>query len=177
MRILTIFAFLASTACNELKLKPIGDNLVQSAKVIAILDGDTYDILLPDNTTERIRMEGIDAPEKGMPYYKVAKNYLGQLCFGKEIRLGATGKDHHDRKLAWSYLPDGRELSHEMLKAGLAWHFTKYNNDADLAALEATAKASKTGLWADPKPMAPWDNRSYHRQGKSTKDSFSMKLP
>ena len=90
-----------------------------TGKVIAILDGDTYDILLNGNTPTRIRMEGIDAPEKGMPYYKVAKNYLGQLCFGKEVRLQITGKDHHDRTLAFSYLADGTELSHEMIKAGL----------------------------------------------------------
>ncbi len=151
------------------------DSVVYSnAKVIKILDGDTYDILFSDNTTERIRMEGIDAPEKGMPYYKVAKNYLGQLCFGKQIKIQRTGKDRHGRTLAYTYLPDNTELSHEMLKAGLAWHYKKFNKDSDLAALEATAKANKTGLWADPRAMAPWDNRNYHRQGISTKDSFNI---
>jgi micrococcal nuclease len=61
-----------------------------------------------------------------------------------------------------------------MLKVGLAWHFTKYSNEADLAAFEATLKASKSGIWADPNPMTPGDNRKYHRSGISTKDSFSI---
>ncbi len=176
---LIFIAFLFYTSCRNVHHKARststnqGNLISTSGKVISILDGDTYDILFTDKTTERIRMQGIDAPEKGMPYYKVAKNYLGELCSGQEVKLKITGKDHHDRTLAWSYLPDGTELSHEMLKAGLAWHFTKYNNDKDMAELESTAKANKTGLWADPNPMTPWDNRKYHRQGISTKDSFN----
>lgn len=145
-----------------------------SGKVIAIIDGDTYDILLEGNKIIRIRMEGIDAPEKGMPYYKVAKNYLGELCFDKYIRLEITGKDRHDRMIAFSYLDDGRELSHEMIKAGLAWHFKKYSSDRDLANLEINAKQAKLGLWADQKPMPPWENRRMHRDGISTRDSFDL---
>ena len=146
-----------------------------TGKVIAILDGDTYDILLNGNTPTRIRMEGIDAPEKGMPYYKVAKNYLGQLCFGKEVRLEITGKDLHDRTLAFSYLADGTELSHEMIKAGLAWHFKKYSTDTVLARLETEARDQKIGLWADKNPMTPWENRRLHKAGISTKDSFESR--
>lgn len=146
-----------------------------SGKVIGIVDGDTYDILLTGNKTVRIRMEGIDAPEKGMPYYRKAKNYLSDLCFGKNVRLEIHTTDDHDRKVAFSYLDDGTELSHEMIKAGLAWHFKKYNNDSDLSELEIKAKESKIGLWVDESPMPPWDNRSLHRNGVSTKDSFDIK--
>jgi len=147
----------------------------ETGKVIGIIDGDTYDILMKGNRTVRVRMEGIDAPEKGMPFYKVAKKYLSKLCFGKQVQLKIAGNDNHDRTLAFSYLEDGKELSHEMLKAGLAWHFKEYNNDEDLATLEANARKSKQGLWADESPMAPWDNRRLHRNGISTKDSFNMK--
>jgi endonuclease YncB( thermonuclease family) len=54
---------------------------VVRGKVIAIIDGDTYDLLINGNTTLRVRMEGIDAPEKGMPFYRVSKEYLSGLCF------------------------------------------------------------------------------------------------
>lgn len=145
-----------------------------SGKVISITDGDTYDILMEEKRTMRVRMEGIDAPEKGMPFYKVAKRHLSDLCFGKTVTLEITGTDNHGRSLAYTYLEDGRELSHEMVKAGLAWHYKKYNSDTTLAILETEARRLRQGLWVDPKPMAPWVNRSLHRQGISTKDSFDI---
>lgn len=148
---------------------------VISGKVIGIVDGDTYDILVTGNKTIRIRMEGIDAPEKGMPFYRVAKNYLAHLCFGKTVRLEIHKTDSNGRLIAFTYLDDGRELSHEMIKAGLAWHFKKYNHDADLEKLELAARKSKTGLWIDPSPMPPWTNRALHRKGISTKDSFHIR--
>jgi len=147
----------------------------ETGKVIGIVDGDTYDILLNGKLTVRIRMEGIDAPEKGMPFYKVAKKHLSDLCFGKQVTLKLTGKDHHDRTLAFSYLQDGTELSHEMLKAGLAWHFKEYNRDSDLDELETEARNSKLGIWQGENPMSPWENRALHRNGVSTKDSFDKK--
>lgn len=144
-----------------------------SGKVIAILDGDTYDLLLESKNTIRIRMDGIDAPEKGMPFYKVAKNYLGELCFNKNIRILKTDDDIHGRIVAKSYLDDGRELGQEMIKAGLAWHFKKYSSDKNLAELENQARINKVGLWIDPNPIAPWGIRKLHRKGISTKDKFT----
>ncbi len=144
-------------------------------KVISILDGDTYDILVEGNKTIRVRMEGIDAPEKGMPFYRVSKSYLGEMCFNKNVRLEVTGKDLHGRTLAFSYLDDGRELSHEMIKAGLAWHFKKYSTDKVLSNLEIEARNSKRGLWVNKNPMPPWENRRLHREGISTKDFFNIK--
>lgn len=147
-----------------------------SGKVIAIIDGDTYDILMEGNKTVRVRMEGIDAPEKGMPFYSIAKKYLGELCFKKNVRLEIHDTDSRGRKIAFTYLEDGTEISHEMIKAGLAWHFKKYNSDKDLAALELEAKRLQMGLWVDKNPMAPWTNRALHRKGISTKDSFDIKF-
>lgn len=144
-------------------------------KVIGIVDGDTYDILLEGNIKERIRMEGIDAPERGMPFYQKAKKYLSSLCFGKIISLEVHSTDKDGRKIAFSYLDDGRELSHEMIKAGYAWHFKKYNQDADLARLESEARVQRVGLWVDKNPMPPWVNRSLHRKGISTKGMFDMR--
>jgi len=166
----TLFLF----SCSNSNQQESNENST-SGKVIAIIDGDTYDILLDGNKTVRIRMEGIDAPEKGMPFYRVAKKYLGELCFEKNVRLEIHDTDSRGRMIAFTYLEDGTEISHEMIKAGLAWHFTKYNKDEDLATLEVQARESKLGLWTDESPMPPWDNRSLHRNGISTKDSFDIK--
>ena len=159
----------------------IGDNSIivndekLSGKVISIIDGDTYDVLLNGNETFRVRMEGIDAPERGMPFYRISKNYLAELCSEKYVTLQITGKDRYKRLLAFSYLEDGTELSHKMIEAGLAWHFKKYNSDADLAKLEIEARKLKRGLWIDKYPMPPWVNKDLHRKGISTKDSFDIK--
>ena len=83
-----------------------------------------------------------------------------------------VGIDNHGRTLAFSYLDDGKELSHEMIKAGLAWHFKKYSSDSVLSNLEKEAIKLRLGLWADQNPMSPWENRRLHRSGISTKDSF-----
>ena len=170
--LLTLF-FLLGFSCqrNDSGKKP-SDTI--SGIVIGIVDGDTYDILVDGNKTMRVRMEGIDAPERGMPYYRKSKKFLSELCFGKIVRLEIHEKDEHGRTIAFSFLEDGRELSHEMIKAGYAWHFTKYNSDKDLTALEKIAREAKIGLWADHSPMPPWVNRKLHRQGISTKDSFNI---
>lgn len=145
-----------------------------TGKVIKILDGDTYDLLTADKQTLRIRMEGIDAPEKGMPFYRVSKNYLGSLCFQKEVMAKIKETDVHGRLVADTYI-DGKEMGQEMIKAGLAWHFKKYSSDEILANLEIEARNNKKGLWVDPRPIAPWEIRRLHREGISTKDSFGVK--
>jgi len=145
-----------------------------SGKVISIIDGDTYDALLESNKTIRVRMEGIDAPEKGMPFYQKSKNHLSSLCFSKQVKIKIIGVDNYERILAYTYSEDGKELSQEMIEAGYAWHFKKYNSDATLSNMEIKARDLKKGLWSEENPMSPWTNRSLHRQGISTKDSFNI---
>lgn len=145
------------------------DNIGQ---VVKIIDGDTYDLLINSNATVRVRMEGIDAPEKGMPFYKVSKNYLGELCFRKNVRIVKTNTDKFGRSVAKTYLEDGREVGEEMIKAGMAWHFKKYSSDSVLANLEDEAKTNKIGLWKDENAINPSDIRKLHRNGVSTKSKF-----
>jgi endonuclease YncB( thermonuclease family) len=170
-RSLLLVVFVLGVHCSGSKA-PTGSTTL-TGYVIGIVDGDTYDILLPDKTPKRIRMAGIDAPEKGMPFYRVSKDYLGGLCFNKTVTIQVTGKDG-DRIIGFSYLADGTELSREMLKAGMAWHFIKYDTDPALALLETDARKQKKGLWIDKDPMTPWMNRSLHYRGISTKDSFNI---
>ena len=177
VKILPFIIILLFNQCNSRSgdRSFIGSDEKLSGKIIKIIDGDTYDILLNGKETVRVRMEGIDAPERGMPFYRVSKNYLAELCSEKYVTLKITGKDSYKRLLAFSYLEDGRELSHKMIEAGLAWHYKKYNSDADLANLEIEARKLKRGLWIDKYPMPPWVNKKLHRKGISTKDSFDIK--
>ncbi|MDR1416208.1 MAG: thermonuclease family protein [Prevotellaceae bacterium] len=111
-------------------------------------------------------MDGIDAPEKSMPFGKRAKQFLDSLCQEQTITIDSTNRETFRRFISFSYLPDGRELGKEMLKAGLAWHFKKYNSDPELAALEASARKARIGLWVDqPYVLPPWIVRKLNRQG------------
>lgn len=169
-----LIAILAFSSCSKSTSNfKKGDNI--KGKVIGIVDGDTYDILVKGKKPLRIRMEGIDAPEKGMPYYKTSKKYLSELCFGKDIKVLVTGFDRSERILGLTYLHNGEELSHLMIKNGMAWHFKKYNSYKDLSDLEIEARIARIGIWTDLNPMPPWVNKSLHSKGISTKDSFNIK--
>jgi micrococcal nuclease len=169
--ILTILLFTCTYTCDPGSVDAAGvmnqDTL--TGRVIKIIDGDTYDLLTKDTVQYRVRMEGIDAPEGGMPFYRVSKNYLGELCFDQQVTVLVNGKDRYDRILGYSYLEDGRELSREMLRAGLAWHFKRYNQDPALDSLEIEARNRKVGLWGDKDPKAPWDYRSEKRNQNNQK--------
>jgi len=50
-------------------------------------------------------------------------------------------------------------VNREMIKRGMAWHYKQYSDDETLAQLEVEARRNKSGLWADPNPVAPWEFR------------------
>jgi endonuclease YncB( thermonuclease family) len=162
-------SFFSCTHKPENKVAPFDESRVY--KVIKIIDGDTYDVLI-DNKPQRVRVDAIDAPEKGMPFYKVSKNYLGSLCFKKMIRIKKVDVDRHGRWVCRGYTPEGLDISVEMVKAGLAWHYKEYSNDKELAQLELEARSMKIGLWSEPLSLPPWEVRAMHRKGISTKERF-----
>lgn len=87
-----------------------------------IIDGDSLVI-----QKTQIRLFGVDAPELNHPYGQKAKWALHALCKGKTIRAEITEIDHHGRTVAKCLLPDGRDLSREMVKAGLAIDWPKFS--------------------------------------------------
>ncbi len=87
-----------------------------------VIDGDT--IVINKIT---IRLFGIDAPELDQPYGQKAKWALLKLCKGHVVRAEFDGNLSHDRSVALCYLPDGRDLSAEMVKCGMALDWPKYS--------------------------------------------------
>jgi micrococcal nuclease len=141
-------------------------------KVIKIIDGDTYDLLVDRHTTKRIRMEGIDAPERGMPFYKLSKIYLGQLCLGKQVSIEPAGLDRYGRTLAKTRLANGKEAGLLMVEAGYAWQFKKYSTDKQLAKAEMNARNNRLGLWKEKSAEAPW----VWRKNKINNNRAKMKM-
>jgi len=127
--------------------------------VIAVLDGDTLEVL-HDHHAERIRLNGIDCPEKGQPYGKRAKQAASALVFGKHVTLNTRGLDKYGRTIADVILPDGTKVNQELVKAGWCWWYRKYApTDVELEKLEKEAWEAKEGLWVDPAPVPPWEWR------------------
>jgi micrococcal nuclease len=138
-----------------------------SSNIVKIIDGDTYDVLI-EGVKTRIRMEGIDAPERGMDFYKKSKEYLSELCNGQQVKVVGDEKDRYGRLIAKTYLEDGREVGEEMVRAGMAWHFKKYSSDKTLNDLEIIARDQRVGLWSMPEPIPPWEHRKHKRKKKTS---------
>ena len=91
---------------------------------------------------------------RGRPSATRAKQFTSGLAFGKTVVVRVRGRDRYGRTIGDVILPDGRNLNQELVRAGYAWWFRRYSADQRLAALEAQARASRRGLWADPIPAA-----------------------
>lgn len=129
-------------------------------KVVGISDGDTFTAVNDDNLQLKIRIYGIDAPEKKQAFGNKSKGYLSSLIFEKRIIIDVQSKDRYGRYIAYVYSPEGNDISLLMLHEGMAWHFKKYDNNKVYEDAENVAQKAKRGIWSDPQAMAPWDFRA-----------------
>ncbi|MCP4746486.1 MAG: thermonuclease family protein [Desulfobacteraceae bacterium] len=140
--------------------------LAWSGQVVGISDGDTITVLKDNKTQVKIRLYGVDTPEKKQAFGKKAKQFTAELAFRQRAEIKTVNKDHYGRTVAWLII-NGKNLNAELIKAGLAWHYTQYSNDKNLADLEKKARQNKTGLWSDPDAVAPWEFRKAKRSRAS----------
>ena len=146
--------------CNQ---KSSQEKNILAGKVVGIADGDTFTLLLPDNTTKKIRMHGIDAPERKQAYGTVARERLSALIFSKQVTVEQTDIDQYGRIVGITYV-EGQSVNEEMLRSGLVWHYKEYDDNPRWADLERAARNSRTGLWQDRAPVAPWEWRRQQRE-------------
>jgi len=154
MRLIFFFWLLFFNSA-ESQNKSIGNN---TGTVIKIIDGDTFDLLTKNKNTIRVRMNGIDCPERKQDFYKVAKDALAEYIFNKEVRLVTTGWDRNKRTIALVYC-DEENINLAMIKNGYAWHYKKYSADSSFAKAEKQARIGKKGLWKMNNPLPPWKFR------------------
>lgn len=129
-----------------------------SGKVVKVTDGDTLQVLL-NGKAEKIRLAGIDSPESGQPFGTAASRYALGLAAQQVVHVQVTSTDRYGRMVGEVFLPDGRSLNREMVRAGYAWWYRKYSTDRTLGDLEDEARRNRRGLWGDPNPVPPWDWR------------------
>jgi len=123
--------------------------------VIRIIDGDTVEIMGEGTKPFKVRLMGIDAPERRQPYGKKSKQVLSDLIYKKIVRLVGSKKDRYGRTLSRLYVGE-IDVSAAMVEQGAAWVYRRYTSDPVLYKAEELAKETKRGLWALPDPMPPW---------------------
>ena len=130
-----------------------------TGRVVGIVDGDTIDVL-HNGKAKRVRLYGIDCPEREQAYGKKAKWFTSDLAFRKTVTVIVKDRDRYGRTIGEVILPNGKSLNNELVRAGYAWWYFKYApKDFDLKILQKASMELKAGLWADADPVAPWEFR------------------
>lgn len=148
-----------------------------TGRVVSVTDGDTIKVLDTNNTQHKVRLTGIDAPERNQPFGKASKQYLASLVSGKEVLVESNKSDRYGRILGkiWVQPADCAscektlDANHAQLLAGMAWWYRYYARqqspeDRDrYESAEDEAKSRDFGLWGDPNPINPYDWRKSKR--------------
>lgn len=168
-----LLAFAVATGAFELE-----------GRVVGVADGDTVTVLDARRVQHRIRLAGIDAPEKGQPFGQRSKQNLSALVFGRPVRIEWHKQDRYGRKVGkvWIAAPDCLNQSCPktvdanlaQLAVGLAWWHRDYASEQPAADrgryefAEADSRKRQVGLWADRAPLPPWEWRRQRRQSISS---------
>ena len=131
-------------------------------KVIMIADGDTLTILTSSSQQIKVRLAGIDTPERKQPFGNRAKQTLANLAFQKQAFVEVETKDRYGRTVGVVFV-DGQNVNAELVRLGIAWVYRKYNKDMALYELESRAKKERLGLWLEENPIPPWEWRRGRR--------------
>jgi endonuclease YncB( thermonuclease family) len=148
-----------------------------TGRVVAVTDGDTIKVLDSSNTEHKVRLTGIDAPERGQPFGTASTKNLNRMVAGKQVLVESDKSDRYRRLLGkvWVQPADcptcGKTLdaNHAQLLSGMAWwyrYYAKQQSPEDRGRYESAedeAKARGLGLWADPHPINPYDWRKGKR--------------
>lgn len=128
-------------------------------RVVGVADGDTITVLDEmDKGRFRVRLYGIDAPEKKQAFGNKAKQYLSSLVYSKRVSVRFSTVDRYGRIVGRVYV-SGKDISLVMLSAGYAWHYVHFDKSPEYAAAENKARSAGVGLWSDRSPVQPWEFR------------------
>jgi endonuclease YncB( thermonuclease family) len=131
---------------------------------VGVSDGDTITLLGEDNTQYKVRLAGIDAPEKKQAFGNASKKSLSDLVFSKQVVANWSKKDRYGRLIA-KVVFNNSDINLMQIQRGMAWFYSKYKyeliQEDRIEYLQAheNARNKKVGLWADSLPEAPWDFR------------------
>ncbi len=135
-----------------------------TGKIVSVADGDTVTLLDSNKQQHKIRLSGIDAPEKAQPFGQRSKQHLADMVHGQQVIADCGKVDKYMRRVC-KIMINGRDANLQQIEFGLAWWYRKYSSDqlpADRVVYEfaeISARSNQRGLWHDPDPTPPWDWR------------------
>jgi len=144
---------------------------ILQGRVVGVTDGDTITLLDSSKTQYKIRLSGIDAPEKKQPFGQRSKESLSAMAYGKEIYVEWFKKDRYGRTIGKLVTKQGQDINLEQINSGMAWHYKKYEKEQAwedrllYAEAEVRAERTRVGLWSAPNPVPPWEYRKEKRNG------------
>ncbi len=147
-----------------LSLAAFADTL--TGKVVKVADGDSITVLDNTNTQHRIRLQGIDAPERKQAFGNASRKHLASFVAGREVSMKWDKRDRYGRIVGKIWV-NGIDACLEQVKAGFAWHYKKYQHGQSLenqklyADAEDWAREGRLGLWRENDPMPPWEFRRF----------------
>ena len=138
--------------------------------VVDVKDGDS--LVVQDGVGHRaeLRLQAIDAPERGQRYFLDAGLRLSELAMGRTVVVELIQPDPYGRWVARVRSADGTDINLLMVSEGWAWWSRRYR--AELTAVdqqafaqaEAEARGARRGLWQQARPRPPWEHRRRPRQ-------------
>lgn len=148
-------------------------------RVVRVTDGDTVVVLDAAKTQHKVRLQGIDAPERKQPFSEKSKQHLSDLVFGKDVVVQWDKRDRYQRIVgkvlvadpacAKQPCPKNVDTGLAQIEAGLAWWYRHYANEQtpedrkSHERAEKTAREARVGVWSEKNPVAPWDFRKAKR--------------
>jgi endonuclease YncB( thermonuclease family) len=137
-----------------------GNAFAFQGKVVSVTDGDTIKVL-QDGKEVKVRLYGVDTPEKKQDFGQVAQDYTAKLIAGKNVEVEAVDEDRYGRTVG-IVKEGGQCINEELVRAGYAWVYPQYCKRVECGkwkGLEEQAREKRLGLWKDKNPMAPWEWR------------------
>lgn len=132
-------------------------------RVVGVADGDTVTVLVSGNQQKKVRLAGIDAPEKAQDFGQASKRSLSDLIYNQAVMVDEEGVDQYGRSIGWIYKGD-MLVNLTQIERGMAWVYRRYVDireqpGVELDRAEAVAKRAREGLWVDEQPTPPWEFR------------------
>ncbi len=139
----------------------------QTGIVTKVSDGDTFTVLCANGQQMTIRLAGVDCPEKAQTFGSAARVFTAYEVVQKNVKIKRVSTTSTGIVTAWIYYGNKfeKDLSRELLRAGLTWHDTETDNTVALQEMEDVARAKKIGLWGLPDPERPSKYRK-HKKAK-----------
>lgn len=135
------------------------DNKTLFGEVVKVADGDTFTIRMKNGEQIKVRLYGIDAPENGQDFGTKSRQYLNDLCYGKDVSIRKIGVDQYGRTLGIVYVGDVN-VNEKLVRNGLAWYYKQYAKQYyRLDSLEQLARKEKLNIWSMKNPVPPHEFR------------------